>query len=97
MPSDRFLPPRPGCAVSIRIRTVDGVRVALCAAETDAEPGDLYLDDGDHYALAAKFARDWQGQTVSWTYPEQWAAMDTQKMRDAEEELRKWLAAGGAP
>lgn len=54
--------------VSIRIRTVDGV---------------IYLDDGDHYALAAKFAQDWQWQTVDWGYPTEWAAMQTQKVRDA--------------
>lgn len=49
--------------MSIRLRTVElngeKIRVALCAAETDPMPGDLYLDDGDHYALAAKFAQDW--------------------------------------
>ena len=80
--------------MAIRIRTVRGVRVALCAAETDPEPGDTYLDDADHYALAAKFARDWAGRTAGWEYPEQWAAMDTQKRRDAETELRKWIDAG---
>lgn len=76
--------------VSIRIRTVDGVRVALCAVESDPMPGDVYLDDSDHYALAAKFCRDWQGQRCTWTYPEMWAAMDTQKVRDAFEEQAKW-------
>lgn len=82
--------------MSIRIRTVDGIRVALCAVESDPMPGDLYLDDGDHYALAAKFSRDWAGEIVGWAYPEEWAAMDTQKRRDAREELEKWLAAQGA-
>lgn len=76
--------------MAIRLRTVNGVRVAMCAAETDAEPGDVYLDDGEHYALAAKFARDWQDQTIGWQYPEQWAAMDTQKKRDAAAELLAW-------
>lgn len=80
--------------MSIRLRTVDGVRVALCAAETDPLRGDLYLDDGDHYALAAKFAQDWYGQPNNVTYPVQWAAMATQKLRDAQEELQKWFAAG---
>lgn len=61
--------------MSIRIRSVNGVRIALCAAETAAREGDVYLDDGDHYALAAKFARDWRTGVV---YPEEWAAMDTQ-------------------
>lgn len=76
--------------MAIRLRTVNGLRVALCAVETDTKPGDVYLDDGDHYALAAKFARDW---STGWTYPEEWAAMDTQKVRDAEDELARWQAA----
>jgi hypothetical protein len=78
--------------MAIRIRSVEGVMVALCAAETDPDPADLYLDDGQHYALAAKFAQDWQDRMVDWTYPKEWAAMATQKLRDAEEELNKWLA-----
>ena len=64
-----------------------GTRVAMCAVETDAEPGDIYLDDADHYALAAKFSRDRGGVE----YPEEWAAMDTQKRRDARDEMDKWL------
>lgn len=71
--------------MAIRLRSVNGVRVALCAVECDPMPGDVYLDDGDHYALAAKFRRDWAGQTNDFPYPEEWAAMDTQKVRDAAE------------
>ncbi len=67
--------------MAIRIRTVDGICVALCAAETDQQAGDVYLDDGAHYALAAKFSRDWAGRTAGWEYPEEWAAMDTQKVQ----------------
>ena len=78
--------------MAIRLRTFEGIRVALCAAETDAVEGDLYLDDGDHYALAAKFSRDWDGQVAGWPYPVEWAAMDTQKLRDAKEELEKFLS-----
>lgn len=76
--------------MSIRIRTVNGVRVALCAAETDPEPGDLYLDDADHQALAAKFRQDWRGEVNDVEYPEEWAAMETQKKRDAVEEITRW-------
>ena len=84
--------------MAIRLRTVDGIRVALCAAETDEVRGDVYLDDGDHYALAAKFRLDWQDMPHIWPqYPEQWAAMATQKLRDAREELEKWIAAGMPP
>lgn len=77
--------------MAIRIRKVNGLTIALCAAETDPKDGDIYLDDGLHYSLAAKFAQDWHGQTIDWKYPEYWAAMETQKVRDAEEELIKWL------
>ncbi len=78
--------------MAIRLRTVGNVRVALCAAETDAKPGDVYLDDGDHRALTAKFSHDWKGQEHTWPYPEEWAAMDTQKLRDAKVELERWMA-----
>lgn len=81
--------------MAIRLRKVDGALIALCAAETDDRVGDLYLDDGMHYALAAKFALDWQGRTVDWQYDNIWADMATQKRRDAVEELRKWLASSG--
>lgn len=81
--------------MAIRIRTIAGIRVALCAAETDPVPGDVYLDDADHYALAAKFRLDWQDQPTIWPqYTEEWAAMATQKRRDAREEVEKWIAAG---
>lgn len=81
--------------MSIRIRESGGVLIALCAAETDAEPGDTYLDDAQHGALAAKFAHDWHGQTLTWQCPEEWAEMAKHKKRDAVEELNKWLAAQG--
>lgn len=77
--------------MAIRLRTVSGTRVALCAAETDPLPNDVYLDDSDHYALAAKFAQDWQGETVDWCYLDTWLVMASQRLRDAETELMKWL------
>lgn len=78
--------------MAIRLRTVDGVRVALCAVETDEQYGDVYLDDGEHYALAAKFRHDWYGQTNDFAYPVEWAAMESQKKRDAQTECEKWNA-----
>lgn len=74
--------------MAIRLRTVSGVRIALCAVETDAQPGDVYLDDGEHYALASKFAQDHQTGTE---YPREWEVMATQKRRGAKEELQSWL------
>jgi hypothetical protein len=46
--------------VSIRLRRVNGCLVALCAARSVEKPGDLYLDDNAHHALAAKFSRDFR-------------------------------------
>jgi len=76
--------------MAIRLRTVDGIRVALCAVETDPIPGDIYLDDREHLALAAKFCNDWQDQIIDWQYPLEWGAMASQKLRDAETEIIKW-------
>jgi hypothetical protein len=71
--------------MAIRIRQVGKTTVALCAAETDAKEDDFYIDDGQHYALAAKFAHDYQGRIIDWDYPREWAVMATQKLRDAKE------------
>lgn len=48
--------------MAIRIRNINGITVALCAAATEAESGDLYLDDTVHHALTTKFALDWETQ-----------------------------------
>ena len=69
--------------MAIRLRDVNGKLIALCAYETDAAEGDIYIDDNGHYALAAKFRKDWEGQKNDVEYPEEWALMETQKLRDA--------------
>ena len=45
--------------MAIRIRRIDGRVVALCAARSIEKPGDVYLDDAEHYALAEKFWDDY--------------------------------------
>lgn len=45
--------------MAIRLRSIDGVLVAVCAARSVAKPGDVYLDDGQHMALARKFWLDY--------------------------------------
>ena len=44
--------------MAIRLRVVNGVFVALCAARSVPKDGDLYLDDNAHAALNIKFRRD---------------------------------------
>jgi hypothetical protein len=74
--------------VSIRIRTVNGVRVALCAARSVEKPGDVYLDDGDHHALAEKFRRDFSEEGFHGPYyPEQTAATDAEESNNP---ARSW-------
>lgn len=45
--------------MAIRIRKINGVTIALCAAVTKHKNGDLYLDDSVHHALSTKFGLDW--------------------------------------
>lgn len=47
-----------GEQVAIRIRSIDGEFVALCAARSIAKEGDVYLDDAAHAALNLKFRAD---------------------------------------
>lgn len=63
--------------MAIRIRKIDGHIVALCAAKTKEQKGDIYLDDGVHEALATKFAVDWN---------EAWADPIKAKLMKEEEE-----------
>jgi hypothetical protein len=51
------------CAhMAIRLRRIDGYLIAVCAARTEHEPGDLYLDDEAHHALTTKFAEDFNNE-----------------------------------
>lgn len=46
--------------MAIRIRLIEGCTVALCAAVTEAQKNDTYLDDDEHHALTTKFGVDWK-------------------------------------
>lgn len=48
--------------MAIRIRNVDGVTVALCAAKSQPKDGDIYLDDNAHHALTTKFGLDFHSE-----------------------------------
>lgn len=81
--------------MAIRIRKSGGMTIALCAAETDAAEGDIYLDDAAHGALSAKFEEDFISMGFmpeATRQRDEWAEMEKHKLRDAKEELNKWLA-----
>ena len=46
--------------MAIRIRKIKDETVALCAAKSKPEEGDIYLDDGMHHALTVKFEKDFR-------------------------------------
>ncbi len=48
--------------MSIRLRRVNGLLVALCAARSVEKPGDVYLDDAVHHALTEKFSADFASE-----------------------------------
>ena len=52
--------------MAVRLRLVNGVLIALCAARSVEKPGDVYLDDNAHHALAEKFALDWNEEGMPW-------------------------------
>ena len=48
--------------MAIRIRKINNITIAVCAAKTEAKEGDLYLDDSIHHALSTKFGLDWYSE-----------------------------------
>lgn len=54
--------------MSIRIRIVNGITIAICAARSVAKDGDIYLDDTVHHALTDKFGRDFEEEGYG-TFP----------------------------
>ncbi len=45
--------------MAMRLREVDGELMALCAAYSEEKQGDIYIDDGWHYAISQKYWRDY--------------------------------------
>lgn len=74
--------------MALRLRRVDGVLVTLCAAETDPMDGDFYLNDEIHYSLSLNFMRSRGDLEEDDEYSK---LQDSQKLRDAQKELEKWL------
>ena len=48
--------------MAIRIRKINNITIALCAAETNPKENDLYLDDNIHHALTTKFGEDFYSE-----------------------------------
>lgn len=76
--------------MSIRIRTVDGVMVALCAARSVEKPGDVYLDDAQHHALAEKFREDFTSEGALGCEPCYADESETRAREEANNPNRVW-------
>ena len=44
--------------MAMRLRQIDSHLVALCAAETKAEPDDIYINDAQDHAIRIKLEHD---------------------------------------
>ena len=80
--------------MAIRIRTINGITIALCAVESDPKEGDLYLHDGIHHALSTKFGLDFysEGFLKNPMADEVLIElMEKEKVRDAKETLEEWI------
>lgn len=71
--------------MAIRLRETEIGLVALCAARSVEQPGDVYLDDGQHYALAEKFWRDYREEapTLPDVRPEVAAVIEREESNNA--------------
>ena len=50
--------------MAIRIRKIGDKTIALCAAETEPEEGDIYLDDTQDHAIRVKLIKDYESEGV---------------------------------
>ena len=67
--------------MAIILRTVNGVRVAVCPLEVKAKLGDFHLDDREHHALVAKFEQDRKLQGLTYIpMVLEWHAMDKERV-----------------
>ena len=75
--------------MSIRIRRVGMVTVALCAARSIGKPGDIHLDDAAHHALAEKFAADFQSEGYN-TQPHYENETTLREQEESNNPMREW-------
>ena len=75
--------------MAIRLRTVDGKLIAICAARSVEKLGDVYLDDGQHLALAEKFAEDFQSEGFN-TQPCYSDATALRAQEESNNPAREW-------
>ena len=75
--------------MAIRLRRVDDLTVALCAARSVEKPGDVYLDDNQHHALTEKFAADFQSEGFN-THPFYPDETTKRELEESNNPARAW-------
>lgn len=75
--------------MSIRLRHVNGLTIAVCAARSVSKAGDVYLNDEQHAALYEKFADDFRSEGFDSppTTPSYAQRMETE---ESNNEARVW-------
>lgn len=75
--------------MAIRLRQVNGIWIALCAARSMPDEGDVYLDDNQHAALVDKFGREY-GQTFECDLPHDASVIPLVDQEESNNPNRTW-------
>jgi hypothetical protein len=75
--------------MAIRLRKIEGRWVAICAACTVVKDDDVYIDDGQHEALADKFARHFN-EMYEYDLPFDEAAARLVEVEESNNPAREW-------
>lgn len=75
--------------MAIRLRCIDGQLIAICAARSIEKSGDVYLNDGQHYALADKFMEDFESEGYN-TRPLDPNAAALRAKEESDNPARQW-------
>lgn len=51
--------------MAIRLRKVENKWIALCAAESEPENEDIYIDDAIDHAIRVKFIKDYESEGIN--------------------------------
>jgi len=67
--------------MAMRLRRIDGHLIALCAAKTQPQIGDFYLDDEQDHAVRVKLERDFNSEGLMRIAPyegsEEWCLIES--------------------
>lgn len=76
--------------MAIRIRKVDGILIAICAARSIPKEEDIYLGDDVHHALTNKFAEDFNSEGWEGLIPMEEIESNLRAIEESNNINREW-------